>query len=279
MTGERGPLVAEVVTVGPLSPHLVRLRVAVPGFTSLHVPDEACVLTFPRAGQREADPADERDGHWYTVRRVEPDGQLTIDIALHPGGIGAAWAGRASPGDRLHVWSQGSWFRRGDDATWQLLLVDVTGLPAAARIVEQAPPHLRTMAVIEVPDAADRQHLPGAEVTWLTNPGLAHGASLLARAARATTLPAGPGYVYVAGEAAATRAVRRHLRHELGLPAAAYGVIGYWRRDAEAWNRRIASSGVDLDALWDEAESAAPDDEEAALDVYEARLDDAGLLS
>jgi hypothetical protein len=85
--------------------------------------------------------------------------------------------------------------------------------------------------------------------------------------------------VYVAGEAAATREVRRHLRHELGLPAAAYGVIGYWRRDAQAWAARIAESGVDLDALWDEAESLAPDDEEAALDAYEERLDRAGLLS
>jgi NADPH-dependent ferric siderophore reductase len=272
------PLVAEVVSVDGLSPHLVRVVVTAPGFTSLDVPDEAVVVTFPRAGSNTAAVEDSRDGHWYTVRHVGAGDRLTLDIATHEGGIGSAWTGRARVGDRLHLRSQGSWYRRGADARWQVLLVDVTGLPACARILEQTPRDVRSIAVVEVPDAADRQHLPGAEVTWLPNPALTSGASLLGRAARSVTVPDGPGYVYAAGEAAATREVRRHLRHELGLPATAYGVIGYWRRDAHAWARRIAESGVDLDALWDEAESLAPDDEEAAIDAYEERLDRAGLL-
>ncbi len=273
------PLLAEVVSAEQLSPHLVRVIVTAPGFTSLEVPDEAVVVTFPRAGTHEADPADERDAHWYTIRRVEPDNRLTIDIATHDGGIGSAWANRARPGDRLHLRSQGSWYRRPPDAYWQILIVDVTGLPACGRIIEDTPPHIRTIATIEIPDPADRQHLPGAEITWLPNPALTSGASLLGHATSSITLPAGPGYVYVAGEAAATRAARRHLRHELGLPATAYGVIGYWRRDAQAWAARVANSGIDLDALWDEAESLAPHDEEAALDAYEARLARASLLT
>ena len=273
------PLLAEVVSAEPLSPHLVRVLVTAPGFTSLGVPDEAVVVTFPRASTHAADPADERDGHWYTIRRVEPAHRLTIDIATHEGGIGSAWAHRARAGDRLHLRSQGSWYRRGADTRWQLLIVDVTGLPACARIIEDTPPDVRTIAMIEVPDAADRQNLPGAEVTWLSNPALTSGASLLGHAASSITLPAGPGYVYVAGEAAATRTARRHLRHELNLPATAYGVIGYWRRDAQAWATRVANSGIDLDALWDEAESLTPHDEEAALDAYEDRLDQAGLLT
>lgn len=273
------PLVADVVEVARLSPHLVRVVVTAPGFTSLDVPDEAVVVTFPRAGTHTAAIEADREGHWYTIRRIEPGHRLTIDIATHDGGIGSAWAERAGVGDRLHLRSQGSWYRRSTDARWQVLIVDVTGLPACGRIIEDTPPDVRTIAVVEVPDAADRQHLPGAEVTWLPNAALTSGASLLGRAARSVTLPDGPGYVYVAGEAAATREARRHLRHELGLPAAAYGVIGYWRRDARAWAARVANSGIDLDALWDEAESLTPHDEEAALDAYEDRLAQAGLLT
>jgi NADPH-dependent ferric siderophore reductase len=156
--------------------------------------------------------------------------------------------------------------------------VDTTGLPALGRAVEEAPPGLRTIAVVEIPDPADRQDLPGAEVRWLHNPGVRHGDSLLEQTARSVALPDGPGYLYVAGEAAATRAVRRYLRHQLGLPARRYGVVGYWRRDAVAWAARVADAGVDLEQLWDEAEAAGAGDEQVALDVYEDRLDRAGLL-
>lgn len=266
---------ADVVAVEALSPSIVRVVVDVPGFASLGVPDEGCVLTFPLDGARVAGDDVER-GHWYTVRRVEGD-RLTFDVIVHEGGAASAWARRGLPGDQLSLTYQNSWFTRPDGVDWQVLLVDTTGLPAAGRIVEEAPARVRTIVVAEVPSAADEQDLPGAEVTWVHNPEVVHGGSELERIARDLVLPDGPGFVYVAGEAAATRAVRKYLRHELKLPADSYGVIGYWRRDAAAWAERVARSTVDIGELWEKSEAEATDEQEA-LDLYEERLDRAGLL-
>ncbi|GAY08784.1 siderophore-interacting protein [Pseudonocardia sp. N23] len=266
---------ADVVAVEALSPSIVRVVVEVSGFESLGVSDEGCVLTFPADGSSAAESDVER-GHWYTVRRVEGD-RVTFDVIVHEGGAASSWARRGKPGDQLSLTYQNSWMVRPEDAGWQVLLVDTTGLPAAARIVEEAPAGMRTIVVAEVPSAADEQALPGAEVTWVHNPEVVHGGSELERIAREVELPDGPGYVYVAGEAAATRAVRKYLRHELTLPAQSYGVIGYWRRDAAAWAERLARSSVDIGELWEQAEAEASNEEEA-MDLYEERLGRAGLL-
>ncbi|MGE0841089.1 siderophore-interacting protein [Pseudonocardia sp.] len=210
------------------------------------------------------------------MRRVEGD-RVTVDVVVHEGGAATAWARRGRPGDRLAVTHQNSWFTRPDGVGWQVLLVDTTGLPAAARIAEEAPAGMRTIVVAEVPSTADEQELAGAEVTWVHNRQVVHGGSRLERLARELVLPEGPGYVYVAGEAAATRAVRTYLRRELRLPAESYGVIGYWRRDAVAWAERVARSDVDLGELWRRSEAEAADGQEA-LDLYEERLGGVGLL-
>ncbi|MDV9201562.1 siderophore-interacting protein, partial [Streptomyces sp. Wh19] len=49
-------------------------------------------------------------------------------------------------------------------------------------------------------------------------------------AVREARLPAGSGAVWLAGEAAAVRALRRHLVEECGLARKAVEFSGYWRR-------------------------------------------------
>lgn len=179
----------------------------------------------------------------------------------------------------MQVWAHHSWFARPAEVCWQVVVADVTGLPAVGRIVEDASRGMRTIAVVEIPNAADEQDIagPGATVRWWHTPGLGRGQSRLAELARSIELPDGPGYVYVAGEAAATRAVRRYLRADLALPKGTYGVVGYWRHDTEAFQERLASSGIDAEALWLEAQQVTAD-EEQAVDLYEQRLDEAGVL-
>ncbi|WP_181782586.1 siderophore-interacting protein [Pseudonocardia pini] len=259
----------DVVATRRLSPSLVRveLRGAVP---SAGVPDEACVLQFPEPGGGE--PV-EGSGRWYTVRRIDEAG-LTVDIVLHPGGVGGEWAAVAGVGDRLRRTHGNSWFRRPEAATWQVLVGDVTALPAIGRIVDESPADLRTIVHVEVPDRADAQDLPGAEVTWHHTPGLAR-AGRLGEIVAGIALPEGPGYVYVAGEASATRAARGHLR-SLGLPRGSYGVVGYWRADIERWNARLAESGVDTVAIYERALAAGRDEEEVR-ELYERGLAEAGL--
>ncbi|GAA4538178.1 siderophore-interacting protein [Pseudonocardia xishanensis] len=262
-----GDVELDVVATRRLSPSLVRveLRGAVP---SAGVPDEACVLQFPDA---DGEPTAER-GRWYTVRRIDGAG-LTVDIVLHPGGVGGEWAAVARVGDRLRRTHGNSWFRRPEGAAWQVLAGDVTALPAIGRIVEESA-GLRTIVHVEVPDPADAQELPGAEVVWHHTPGLAR-ASRLGEIVAGIALPEGSGYVYVAGEASATRSVRTHLRAR-GLPRGSYGVVGYWRAEIEKWNARLEASGVDTAAIYERALAAGRDEEEVRA-LYEAGLAAAGL--
>jgi NADPH-dependent ferric siderophore reductase len=265
---ENGPVPVVTETVDRLSPSLVRVGLGGPGlagFATLGVPDEAVVLQVPGA----------EVGRWYTVRRWEP-GRLTVDIVLHPGGLGGGWAARAQVGDRLSITHRNSWFRRPDQARWQLLVGDVTALPALGRIVEESADLLPTTVLVEVPHREDAQELPGAQVRWMHTAGLGRVPSRLGELVRGAQLPPGPGYVYVAGEASATRAVRRHLRRELALPAGSYGVVGYWRAEQEKWLARVAETGTDTAAIYAEELEAGGDLEDVRA-RYEERLATLGL--
>ncbi len=67
---------------------------------------------------------------------------------------------------------------------------------------------------------------------WITG-----GEDALVDAVRALTFPDGRGQFFVHGEAAAVRAVRRHLLVERGIAREDLSVSGYWkrRRDEEGW--------------------------------------------
>ncbi|GAA1314331.1 siderophore-interacting protein [Pseudonocardia xinjiangensis] len=264
-----------VVDVRRTSSSLARVVFGGPGladFAVSDVPDEACLLHLPLA-----DGGIDEHGRWYTIRAFDPAaGRLSFDIVTHEGGVGAGWARRAQVGDRVRISVRNSWFRRPADATWQVLLGDVAALPAIARIAETAPPGMHTVAAIEISDLGDEIPLPCTMTSWVHNTDLGAG-SMLEEMVRGIGLPDGPGYIYVAGESAATRAVRKYLRHERGMPAGSYGVIGYWRRDAEKWMKIYEQAEPEFERIWQQAE-AAGGDEEDVLDIYEAKLEDAGLL-
>lgn len=234
-------------------------------------PDEAVVLHFPLPdGTRDG------TGRWYTIRRVAPDGRaITFDVVAHAGGVGAEWARRAAVGDELGVSRSARWFRRPDGCAWQVLVGDAAGVPAIARVVEESPPDLPTEVVVEVHDGDGAPPLPdGTRVRTVVGD---EGASRLEEIVRGLALPDGPGYLFVVGEAAATRGVRRYLRHELGLSAKRYKAVGYWNLDAEKLRARYEANQDRFAAAWADAEAAGGDDEEVQ-DRYERALTDAGLL-
>lgn len=222
--------IAQVVQVERSSPSLMRVELGGDGlasFASLGVPDEACVFDFPVAeAARGLTP---NPGRWYSLHQVGP-ATMTIGVVLHPGGLGSAWAERATVGETLTITGHNSWFRRPEGAQWQILLGDITALPAIDRILTESAAQLPTQAILEIPDPADEQAWEHpAQVRWVHNPDLALG-SRLDELVRQLALPAGPGYVYVAGEAAATRAARKLLRSQFQLPVTGFGVVGYWRK-------------------------------------------------
>lgn len=236
------------------------------------VPDEACVLHVPLP-----DGSVDEFGRWYTIRRVSPDGRsVTVDVVAHAGGIGAEWARRARVGDEVGVSRVNDWYRLPDGATWQVLVGDAAAVPAIARIVEETPPGVRTDVVVEMPEGSGPPPLPdeaGARVVETP-----HGASRLEELVREIDRPDGPGLVYVAGEAAATRAARKVLRHELGLTPDSYKVVGYWRRDAERMRASYLAVPEKFAEAWARAEETGGGDEERVEDEYERRLSESGLI-
>ncbi|MEV6074576.1 siderophore-interacting protein [Streptomyces sp. NPDC052069] len=292
---------AVVARVLPLTGTMVRITFHggdLATFASTGIGDEYVRLFFPHGTDR-ADlslPETTENGDWqtpegrptapmrtYTIRAVRPEaGEIDIDFVLHSHGVASSWAAAARPGDMIGLNSPTGLYSPPADLTWQVLISDLTGLPAVARILEDTPDGVTTRAVIEVPGPAAVQPLPDRphiRSTWSYG-GNGEGPSRLAELVAAAIPPGADltgGYIWVAGQTNALRTVRRHLRKELKLPMERFKVVGYWVPDSDTWTERYEALPADvraeLDALWDN-----PVDEPEDLTIrYEARLSSLGL--
>jgi NADPH-dependent ferric siderophore reductase len=237
---------AEVLTTHRLTPSMIRVVLGgedMARFQSSGFADEWVRLVFPSENGTVTMP-DLVDGRWqmpahlprsrlrpYTVRHWNRKAaSITIDFVVHEGGIASDWAINAMPGDEIGVTAPQGKYAPPDDARWVLLLADATGLPAVARILDEKTCDRSFIAHIEVPDLDDA--LPEldalCDVNWHSGFGSVSGATRLQQIAQATVLPEGPGYIWVAGEAKATTAIRRHLCDDRKVEKEAVTAIGYW---------------------------------------------------
>ncbi|MEO6955665.1 MAG: siderophore-interacting protein [Antricoccus sp.] len=238
---------AEVHSNLMITPHMRRIVFGGEGlraFTSSGIADEWIRLFFPTVANEPAVlPVSQgkgwsfpdgvpREGRWYSIRdhAIETH-QLTIDIVDHPGGIATSWAATAKTGDQIAI--SGPDGRYGPDAPtdWELVVADMTGLPAALRILRELPAGKPALALLEVPDAYDEQTIISAgqvATTWILNPAHGSGASLLPQAVRATSWLRGRPYVWMSAEAAATRDMRTYIRRERRVPNGCADIVGYW---------------------------------------------------
>jgi NADPH-dependent ferric siderophore reductase len=240
----------EVTWVGSVTPRMRRISfTAPPGFESW--PDQQLKLCFPREGQDRpvlpppagdemrwyqaflAIPEDERP--WmrgFTVRWYDPArGEIDVDFVLHgDAGPAVRWARSAAPGQLLGRYGPSRIYARPlGVADWYLFAGDETALPAIGSLLESLPGDARALVYAEVADPAEEQRLStseGVTVEWVRRSG---GASLAA-AVGAAAFPAGAVSAWLAGEAGAVRALRRHLVDERAVPKRAIEFAGYWRR-------------------------------------------------
>jgi NADPH-dependent ferric siderophore reductase len=242
---------AVVRTREPLSPHLLRLTLSVPGFVSTEVPDEWVGLVVP--GQFQV--------RYYTVRAHEGD-EVVLDVVVHDEGLVTEWASRDCVGDRVVLTGAQASYAPPDVAGWLLLVGDLTAMPAMARICETTRLPVRVWA--EVPDDLTGYLPDSAEVTWLDPPF--EGGSGLAGVVEAIDWPKGEGYFWMAGESAQMRAIRKHLMHERRLASSAYDVMGYWRSVAARRPR-----AVDPGPIWRAGKAMGLSDEQIWAEYDEAR--------
>ncbi len=280
-----------------LTPHLVTITLGgLDGWTSTGIPDEYVRVFLPlpghdlvlpimggRRGWSFPDGVTPPEPRVYTIsdhRIVDGDVQIDLDIAVHDTGLGSDWARTCAVGDEVAVIDPHGLYKPPAGVGWQLLVCDITGVPALARILREVEPGRRVEAHVVLTDPADEIPLPTAadlRATWeVVADERAVGDALVA-AVDARELPADDRYVWLAGEAAASRAVRKRLRRELGWPQSDFYTCGYWQFDAEVWNARYAAVQEAVTAEAIEAYERAAGDEGRYLDDLEDIYERAGL--
>lgn len=170
----------------------------------------------------------------YTVRHHDVrQRRLTLDFLDHgDDGPASRWVRRARTGDPLAVYGPGARKLVDPHADWVLLGGDMTALPAISVNLEQLPDHAKGYAVIEVPDAADRQALnapPGVELIWVIDPDPAPPNGKLVDTIRALEWLPGTPYPWFAGEFDGMRRMREYLRTERGLDRGNMYLSCYWK--------------------------------------------------
>jgi NADPH-dependent ferric siderophore reductase len=237
---------AEVISQRRLTPAMLRIELGggeLGAFVTSGRPDEWVRLVLPSETGAVTVP-DLVDGRWhmpadqprspmrpYTVRRwCAETRRMTIDFVVHQGGAASDWAMAARPGSHIALTSPRGRFEPPADAETILLLSDATGLPAVGRILDEHR-HLKTHAHVEIPALDDIQHELEAlgDITWHAGFGQhAGGTTRLDTIARTVAIPAGCGYIYIAGEAKVASAIREYFRDDLGFDKERIVAIGYW---------------------------------------------------
>ena len=201
----------------------VKLFIAPPGEQLVMPVPGPNGLDFPEGAVRP-------EGRDYTPRSFDRERcEVVIDFVLHGDGPASSWAAAAKPGDTIGVGGPRGSFVVEGDFDWYLLAGDETALPAIGRRIEELPAGAKIFAYIEIADAAERQTFSTAadlELHWLER---AANAPSLPDALRAARLPPGQGYAFVAGEAAASAAVRELLISR-DIDPDNIKAAGYWRK-------------------------------------------------
>ncbi len=222
-----------VTSVTRLTPNMQRITFQsddLHDFASLAHDDHVKIL-LPIAG--EADSFVTRE---YTPRYVDTKAcTLVLDFALHEHGPANDWARQAKAGDSLFVSGPGKSMVVADDFDWYLLIGDATALPAITRRIEQLRAGVHVTSIVMLADAADKQACVTAanwQAQWLIRDHNAvNDEQALLAAAAAYAFPPGDGYIWVAAERQAARALRTYLVEQRGQPEAWIKSSSYWTRE------------------------------------------------
>ncbi|MEM9514200.1 MAG: siderophore-interacting protein, partial [Actinomycetota bacterium] len=178
---------------------------------------------FSWAANEETPEADRPQGAYYTVRQWRPAaGEIDMWFVLHgDAGPASAWAERAAIGAPAGLWGPRSTFAPPPGTDHYLLVVDDTGLGAAAAVLDQLAVESPSVDVIaETVDPGHVVDLPswdGVNVEWCFRDGAAPGTTgLLIEAVGRRALDVPGLYALGAAESREVTAVRKHLRHDVG---------------------------------------------------------------
>lgn len=216
-----------VVDVEDLTPRLRQITFGggLDDFISI-APDQYLLVTPGHGDDPDAPRA------YYTVRRERPN-EVDMWFVLHEHGPLSDWAGSVERGSKASLWGPRFSFRPPADTDRLLLVADDTGLAAVAAILEAS----RTVPARVIIETYRPDHIveleagPEVSIDWLFRGDDPAGTgSRLLDAVWGHDLDTHRLYAFGAAESHQMSAVRKHLRHELGMAQSNVHMTGYWRR-------------------------------------------------
>lgn len=216
------------------------------GFASL-APEDHVKLFFPHPGEsRPQLPVVEAlglvlpkpalgkvHGRDYTPLSYDSKNlRLTIDFFLHDGGgVAAAWARQARPGQELGVLGPRGSYVTSRRFGEYLLFGDETALPEIEGRLGLLEPRARAQVVLLVTDEAERRELTSAarlDIRWIYR--APHLRERLLHAVSDAVPEAFSGFAWLAGEAGEVRAVYEFLLRARGVDPKRVRASGHWKR-------------------------------------------------
>jgi len=232
-----------VTVVRPLTPGMVRVTVTGQDLVDFQAPGPADHLKIVLPG-----PDGDLLTRDYTPRafRAGAGGGATptasglpevdLDIVLHgDDGPASAWAAHAASGDQLLLGGPRGSFLIDEAGSAAVLIADETGFPAVARMIAALPADVPVTALLAPADPENSAYFDDvdtrdADLRWSTG---ACRSGELEETVRALPDLEGTWY-FLAGESGLLIPLRRHLRHERGLPASQVVAQGYWKQGVAA---------------------------------------------
>ncbi len=171
----------------------------------------------------------------FTIREWRPESQaLSIDFVAHgDSGYAGSWAQRAKPGDRLQFDGPGGSYAPSPNVDWHLFVGDESAVGAIGASLQRIGPGGRGLVFVVVDGPGYEIELPQAddvEIRWLYRKQAADSEQWVADSVAAAAFPDGTFDIFVHGEAAEVRAVRRHLAIDRGIDLNGASISPYWRR-------------------------------------------------
>ncbi len=158
-------------------------------------------------------------------------GSLDIEVALHDAGPASDWAAAVQVGQWAGIAGPRGSLVIPVGFDWHWLLGDETALPAIARRLAELPATARAVVRVQLRNPQDQRALASAaqlDVAWVDS---------LTDAAQALAVPAGPGYIWAAGEHSEMAALRGMLAAKPGdfPPGSEITLYTVGPRDADTW--------------------------------------------
>ncbi|WP_430867580.1 siderophore-interacting protein [Demequina aurantiaca] len=262
---------AEVLGTTQITPNLRRVHLGggdLARWEATGKPDEYVHVHIPDADAAEGWEDDHDIARHYTIRRHSIAGEpgaeavtIDLDVVTHGHGRGATWAKTCQPGDHVAISTARGFYGPPEGTTKRLLIADATGLPAVARILEEASADEEFDVIIELLDLADKVTFASAATVrpvWRVSGNGRSPSALEACMSRAST-PDEDVYVWIAGETSETRRARKFLRANWGRHHTSYRIVGYWLSNQEELMATYAALSDEVrdryEAIWDEERS------------------------